>query len=87
MKHEIEFYGSVTLGDRGQIVIPAEAREEMGLYSGNKLLAFKAPHGGLLIVKPDEFEKHVEKMSRHVAKLQDQLRHGTKDLDGDGFGD
>ncbi|MFW5867170.1 MAG: AbrB/MazE/SpoVT family DNA-binding domain-containing protein [Armatimonadota bacterium] len=37
------FVGSVTLGERGQVVIPADARELMGLEAGDKLLAFCHP--------------------------------------------
>ncbi len=37
------FLGSVTVGERGQVVIPAQAREEMGLQPGDKLLAFSHP--------------------------------------------
>lgn len=37
------FVGSVTVGERGQVVIPAEAREQMGLQPGDKLLAFSHP--------------------------------------------
>lgn len=37
------FAGSVTLGERGQVVIPADARELMGLEAGDKLLAFCHP--------------------------------------------
>lgn len=37
------FVGSVTLGERGQVVIPADARELMGLQPGDKLLAFCHP--------------------------------------------
>ncbi len=37
------FVGSVTLGERGQVVIPAEARDQMGLQAGDKLLAFCHP--------------------------------------------
>lgn len=37
------FAGAVTLGERGQVVIPAKAREQMGLQPGDKLLAFCHP--------------------------------------------
>lgn len=37
------FVGSVTLGERGQVVIPAEARDQMDLKPGDKLLAFCHP--------------------------------------------
>lgn len=49
---EEAFYGSVTVGERGQIVIPAEARVEMGIQQGDKLLIMKHPaHHGLMIFK------------------------------------
>ena len=75
MKGEMKFFGSVTIGERGQIVVPAEAREALDLKQGDKLLVFRAPMGGSIIVaKPEEFERHVENMSKHAADLQAQLK-------------
>ena len=34
------FYGSVTVSERGQIVIPVEARRDFGIEAGDKLLVF-----------------------------------------------
>lgn len=46
------FYGSVTVGERGQIVIPSEARSAMGIQQGDKLLIMKHPaHHGLMVFK------------------------------------
>ncbi len=33
-----KFYGSVTVGQRGQVVIPAEARKDFAIKPGDKLL-------------------------------------------------
>lgn len=53
-----QLIGSVTVGERGQVVIPAEARESMDIKSSDKLLVFKAPVDGVLIMaKPETFEK------------------------------
>ena len=53
-----QLIGSVTVGERGQVVIPAEARELMTINAGDKLLVFKAPVDGVLIVaKPETFER------------------------------
>lgn len=50
--------GSVTVGERGQVVIPAEARESLSINASDKLLVFKAPVDGVLILaKPETFEK------------------------------
>lgn len=32
-----KLYGTATVGSKGQVVIPAEAREELGLQSGDRL--------------------------------------------------
>ena len=35
-----KFYGSITIGERGQVVIPKEVRNDFGLKKGEKLLVF-----------------------------------------------
>ena len=53
-----QLIGSVTVGERGQVVIPSDARESMSIHAGDKLLVFKAPVDGVLIIaKPETFEK------------------------------
>jgi AbrB family looped-hinge helix DNA binding protein len=39
------FYGSVTVGERGQIVVPAQARRDHGIEPGAKLLVLGSPDG------------------------------------------
>jgi len=43
-----KLYGSTTVSDRGQIVIPAAARREMGLEPGTRLLIFGGAAGRVL---------------------------------------
>jgi len=51
------FYGSVTIGERGQIVIPAEARKNHSLAAGDKLLVFRHPHiHGMVLARLDDVE-------------------------------
>jgi AbrB family looped-hinge helix DNA binding protein len=47
------FYGAVTVSDRGQIVIPAEARRDLGIEVGDKLLVFGDLGFGLAFGKAD----------------------------------
>ena len=52
-----QLVGSVTVGERGQVVIPSDARESMTINAGDKLLVFKAPVDDVLIIaKPETFE-------------------------------
>jgi AbrB family looped-hinge helix DNA binding protein len=42
-----KFYGSVTVSERGQIVIPVEARRDFSIGTGDKLLVFGDLERGL----------------------------------------
>jgi AbrB family looped-hinge helix DNA binding protein len=63
------FYGSVTVGERGQIVIPAEARAKLGFKSGDKLLVMKDPvHEGLIIARFDQMILFLEDLTRMLKE-------------------
>ena len=51
-----KFYGSVTVGERGQVAIPAEARREMIIEPSTKLLAFGNPNRQVLFLVKAEFD-------------------------------
>lgn len=64
------FYGSVTVGERGQIVIPSEARTELGIEPGDKLLVMKHPiYSGLMVAKIDALREFVDEFARGVEML------------------
>jgi AbrB family looped-hinge helix DNA binding protein len=59
------FVGAVTIGERGQVVIPAEAREAYGLRAGEKVLVFHDPkHVGLMIVRVQDVQRLLEHFQR-----------------------
>lgn len=45
------FYGSITVSERGQIVIPVEARRDFAIEVGDKLLVFGDLEKGMGIIK------------------------------------
>lgn len=47
------FYGAVTVSERGQVVIPAEARRDLGIEVGDKLLVFGDLRFGVALGKAD----------------------------------
>lgn len=57
-------YGAVTVGEKGQIVIPAKARKQFGLEAGDRLLVLGDEAQGLALVKEEEFLKMIE-LARH----------------------
>ena len=46
-------FGTAKVGDRGQIVIPQEARRYFGIGPGDTLLILGNDSSGLVIAKPD----------------------------------
>ena len=46
-------FGTAKVGDRGQIVIPKEAREFFGIEPGDTLLILGKPETGLIVTNPE----------------------------------
>jgi AbrB family looped-hinge helix DNA binding protein len=69
--HRLKVFGSTTVGHRGQVVIPANARREMGIDAGTTLLVFKAFHGqGLVLLKVDAIEQMMSMVSQQLSDFE-----------------
>lgn len=71
-KHQ--FFGSVKVGERGQIVIPAKARELFKIEAGDQLLVFGDINKGLGIIKASELSHFASRFFNSIQKedLEDQ---------------
>ena len=49
-------YGTVKVGEKGQIVIPKEARSHFGIQPGDTLLILGDEQTGIIVTKPDVIE-------------------------------
>lgn len=59
--------GSTSLGKRGQIVIPKEARERLRLKDGERFLVVE--HLGKVVLVPEDQMQHlVSEITRHLKK-------------------
>lgn len=79
LHHEGQFYGTATVGEKGQIVIPQEARKNLKLKKGDKLLVF-GPHGDMLGIAK---LSHIEKITSHLSeklKMFNDITKKTKKL-------
>lgn len=54
-------FGVVKIGERGQIVIPKEAREVYGLKAGDSLLVL-GDKKGMALVKTEVFQDKIDEM-------------------------
>ena len=53
-------FGTAKVGDRGQIVIPKEARDVFGIMPGDKLVVLGEEGQGLALCKESDFMANVE---------------------------
>lgn len=64
-------YGMTTMGPRGQIVIPSEARKDMGIEAGDRLLVVGKFGKIISMIKAEDIEGMVSMMMDHVNKNTD----------------
>jgi AbrB family looped-hinge helix DNA binding protein len=60
-----EIYGTSTINEKGQVVIPAEARKKLHIKSGDRFLIIGTPFDdGIVIVKAKAFTEHLGKIAK-----------------------
>ncbi len=76
LAHKVpKFYGSVTVGERGQIAIPAEARRDQEITPATKLLAFGGQDSkGLIFVKAEFVTEFITNISAVLSEFEQTLR-------------
>ena len=70
-----KFYASVTVGERGQIAIPAEARRELEITQGTKLVVLGSPDNQMLLILKAEA---VIELMAHTTALMSQFEQVLK---------
>ncbi len=67
-------FGIVTVGDKGQIVIPAKARKLFDINSGDQLVVLGDENQGIAIMKSDHFLA----LADQISKLEGSLHKGDR---------
>ena len=69
-----EFYGSVTVGERGQVSIPAKVRKDMGIEPSTKLLVFSGKEkNAVMFVKADSLTHLLSSASEIITRYKEIL--------------
>ena len=61
-------FGTAKVGDRGQIVIPKEARELFGIRPGDTLLILGDAKTGLIVSRPEVLQNLADELLNNVKK-------------------
>ncbi|MBN1313716.1 MAG: AbrB/MazE/SpoVT family DNA-binding domain-containing protein [Anaerolineae bacterium] len=66
------FYGAVTVSERGQIVIPAEARRDFGIEVGDKLLVLGNLDEGIALAKASVLIDSLSNLTSLIQSVEKQ---------------
>ena len=61
-------FGTAKVGDRGQIVIPKEARELFGIQPGDTLLIVGESDTGLIVSRPEALNDLADQILNNINK-------------------
>ncbi|MFQ3548810.1 MAG: AbrB/MazE/SpoVT family DNA-binding domain-containing protein [Armatimonadota bacterium] len=74
VKTEDNFVGTVTVGERGQIVIPSEARKKLDINAGEKLLVISHPsESALIICKMEQMRDFMTNILDIISKAESKI--------------
>ena len=69
--HFPKILGTATLNDKGQLVIPIEARNSLDLTAGSKVVIMSSPHRpALVLIKAEEVEAMVQDLTNALNSNQ-----------------
>lgn len=76
-KH-IQLAGTVTVGPKGQVVIPVEVRDGMGVKPGDKLIAlYFDSKQSVAFITEQQAQAYIEKMGAQFTNFKEQLQKTT----------
>jgi AbrB family looped-hinge helix DNA binding protein len=74
----LKFFGSATVGERGQVVLPIELRKKMQLQTGDKLIAMGTVGDNVALLLKSEFLTQIlSKMEQGQNELRKFLNDNT----------
>lgn len=67
--------GTATVGPKGQVVIPADVREKMGITHGDKLVVlFMEEKSAVGFITEKQAQTIINKMGEHLQSMQEVLK-------------
>lgn len=69
--HEKKLYGTATVGTKGQVVIPADAREEIGIKTGDRLYVVGSTTKKFVgFIKEEQLRELIEHITDNVEQYK-----------------
>jgi len=78
--HEPNICGTTTVGERGQVVIPADVRRRMNIKAGDKLLVLSQIEQMVGFMKADDLDAVLEKVMKKMSIKFEAVRKQIRDV-------
>lgn len=73
--HRKKLYGTATVGTKGQVVIPADAREELGISAGDRLYVVGSKEMQWVgFIKEDQLRELLNHLTDSLEQYKDILK-------------
>ncbi len=70
----MKFYGSTTVGERGQIVLPINLRRDLNIKKGDTLIVIGNTHvKNILLFNEETMDKYLDFMSDNITELKAKI--------------
>ena len=75
MMKEMRFYGSTTIGERGQIVLPAKLRKDFHIKKSDKFLVIGDPKSyRIALINAESMSTYLDVMSKQIDKMKSTIK-------------
>lgn len=72
--HDKELFGTATVGTKGQVVIPADARDALGIKTGDRLYVVGSRSKQVVgFIKEEQLREMLEHLTDHIEQYKDIL--------------
>ena len=73
--HDKKLFGTATVGTKGQVVIPADARDELGIESGDRLYVVGSVEKKWVgFIKEVQFRELLNHLTDNIEQYKDLLK-------------
>lgn len=78
--HDKKLYGTATVGTKGQVVIPADAREELDIKAGDRLYVVGSTSKKFIgFIKEEQLRQMVEHITDNVETYKAALNNNESE--------
>jgi len=73
--HDKQLFGTATVGTKGQVVIPADARDALGIESGDRLYVVGSKSKKWVgFIKEEQFRELLDHLTENIEQYKDLLK-------------